>query len=266
MSLKKSRNELLDFVSDIEDLSIRMPLDNIDEVWKKLIVDINSYNKSKQYGYFYEDVTGSKFSIEQSERPDIIYQCDDFIMGIECLTFDASKKTKSGSKQMQKEAEAKRAINEEFRNSTETEGGILSIKRTVDVELSIADYCESLADNYLKHANKIEDYRKKLKEKSNGKKVLLSFFIEDITALGNYVVGNGKTESLNPLKLPFFLDILAATSGLDYVLIKTTDMYVPSFCIQKVSIPLLKKLLYDCYTSDYKYLQYNYNLQSDFLG
>ena len=64
--------------------------------------------------------------------------------------------------------------------------------------------------------------------------MLLAFFIEDATAIGNYAVVDGKTEALDPLKIPFVLKVLATTQGVDYVIIKTTDSYVPSLRIQEI--------------------------------
>ena len=266
MPSKQFRNELGKFVFDLGHLSICKIGDGIDNIWEKVISDVQEYGEREHYRWCSESIPVQSFSIEQSERPDVIYQCDDFIMGIECFQFDASKKTRKGSKQKQKEHKVDRAIFEVYQHSAVPEDGILSVERHVDVEFSIASYYESLVSTFTAHANSIADYRQNLKEKAPGKRVLLSFYLEDTTALGNYVVVNGKTEVLDPLKIPFFLGELASTQGLDYVIIKTTDNYVPSLRIQKISIPLLTGLLRNCYSPNDKYVQYQYKRESHFLG
>ena len=266
MSAKQFHHELDKFVYDLDHLSISLGKDSIDEVWEKALTDIHKYGKREQYEWYYGFIPPQNFSLEQSDRPDIIYQCDDFIMGIECFEFDASKKTRKGSMQRQKEQEADREIHEEYRHSTVPEKGFLAIERPVDVDFSITSYYESLLSNFKSHADSIIDYRHNLTERASGKRVLLSFFIEDATALGNYAIVNGKTESLNPLKIPSFLGELASIQGLDYVIIKTTDSYVPSLYIQKLSNPLLAELLKKCYGPNDKYVQYQYKRESHFWG
>ena len=266
MSAKHFHHELDKFVYDLRHLSIDSGEDSIDEVWIKITNDVLNYAKFKEYKWFDDNIPAQIFSLEQSDRPDIIYQCEDFIMGIECFEFDASKKRRGGSTQRQKEWEVDREIHEEYQHSTVPEKGFLSIERNVDVDFSITSYYESLLSTFKAHADSIIDYRNNLTEKAPGKKVLLSFFIEDVTALGNYVIVNGKMESLNPLKIPFFLGELASIRGLDYVIFKTTDSYVPSLYIQKLSKPLLTELLKKCYGPNDKYVQYHYKRESHFWG
>jgi len=262
MSKEHVHDELHRFVFDLNHYTVLQPDDEQDEVWRKILRDVHDYENRKNNPWYSEDAPAHNYAIEQSNRPDIIYECDDYIMGIECFEFDASKKTRKGSKQKQKEDEVDRAIEEEYLRSTVPEGSFLSIERPVDVELSAKNYLESFILNYTDHARAIAKYRQNLTEKAPGKKVLLAFFIEDATAIGNYAVVDGKTEALDPLKIPFVLKVLAATQGLDYVIIKTTDSYVPSLKIQKISIPLMTKLLRDCYGPYDKYVSYQYKRES----
>lgn len=266
MSSKHFHHELGKFVYDLGHLSIDSGKDSIDEVWGKITNDIQEYEKFEEYKWLDDYIPEQSFSLEQSDRPDIIYQCEGFIMGIECFEFDASKKGRRGSTQRQKEREVDRKIHEEYRHSSVPENGFLSIERNVDVDFSITSYYESLVSTFKSHADSIIGYRNNLTEKAPGKKVLLSFFIEDVTALGNYVIVNGKTESLNPLKIPFFLGELASIQGLDYIIFKTMDSYVPSLYIQKLSKPLLAELLKKCYGPNDKYVQYQYKRESHYWG
>lgn len=185
---KHTHNELGKFVFEFEHNSILQAEESLDDVWKRIIRDIHEYCEADRYKWYYGYLPTQDFTIEQTERPDIIYQCDDFIMGIECFEFDASKKTRKGSTQKTKELKADIEIKEEYHNSEVPEDSSLSIERPVDVEFSITSYYKSLNSSFLHHAKSIVDYRKKLNEIAPDKKVLLSFFIEDTTALGNYVV------------------------------------------------------------------------------
>ena len=132
------------------------------------------------------------------------------------------------------------------------------------MEFSIRSYCDSLISNFRNHAGCIEDYRKKLKELAYDKRMLLSFYIEDTTAIGNYMSVNGKMEALNPLRIPEFVEELASTQGLDYVVIRTTDLYVPSIRIQRITNALLSELSEKYYGPDDKFIQYHYTRESHF--
>ena len=261
-----SHHELSSFLFDLDNLTNSAFFEAIDDVWEQIINDVHEYEKRELYKWYYGKLPAYPFSFIQSERPDIIYQRDEFVMGIESFQFDASKKTRKGRKQRQQEIKADRVIHEEYQHSKVPGDGFLSIKKPVDVEFSITNYCESLLSALKSHSNSIANYRNHLAEISPDKKILLSFFIEDSTALGNYVISNGKAEALNPLKLPFFLILLASIQGLDYVIIKTTDSYVPSLQFQKISKPILAELLKNCYSPEDKYIQYQYERESHYWG
>lgn len=261
---KKPRDELGKLVFDLNHFSVTEQEKGIDEVWGKIIHDVHEYEERERYEWYYGYKPVFDFSIEQSERPDIIYQCADFVMGIEYFEFDASKEKKKGSTQKQKEAEVDRLIDKEHRQLTPSKDGLISIEKPVDVEFSITSYLESLSSAFRSHADTIAAYRQNLTEKAQGKRVLLSFYIEDVTAVGNYVVVDGKQEALDPLRIPAFLNLLASVQGLDYVITKTTFFYVPSLRIQPVSISALSQLISSCYGPNDKYVQYQYKRQSHF--
>ena len=266
MSKEHIHDELHKLVFDLNHHTILQSEDGLDGVWQKIIKDVCDYETRMSNPWYPEYASPQDYSLEQSDRPDIIYECDDYIMGIECFEFDASKKTRKGSKQKQKEQEADRAIREEYQQSTVPKDSFLSIERLVDVELSAKNYYESLLSNFKIHADSIDEYRHNLSKKATGKRNLLTFFIKDVTAIGNYVEEGGKAEALNPLKLPLILGLLASTPGLDYVIFRTTDSYVPFLRIQAVSLPLMKALRKKCYGADAKFVPYQYKRQSHFWG
>ena len=266
MSNKHIHDELHKFVFDLNQQSLIQPENGLDEIWLRIIDDVRDYDARTSNPWYSEDTLPQGYSLEQSERPDIVYANEDFIMGIECFEFDASKKTRKGSKQKQKEQEVDRVIREEYWQSTVPKDSFLSIERLVDVELSAKNYYESLFLNYRIHADSIGEYKQNLSQMAPGKKSFLTFFIKDVTAIGNYVEENGKTEALNPLRLPLILGLLASTSGLDYVVFRTTDSYVPFLRIQEVSIPLMKNLRKNCYGPDAKFIPYQYKREVHFWG
>ena len=262
---KNYHNELNEFVFDLVDRSIYQE-NSLDDIWRKIISDARDYDERDRYKWYDGDFPVQHYSFEKTERPDIIYSCDEFIMGIECFSFDASKKPRKGSKQEQIEHKVEREMQEEYRHSTPPVDSFLSIEKTVDVEFSIKNYCVSLVSAFNSHVNSINDYRQKLSAKASGKNVFLSFFIEDTTAIGNYVITNGKSEALDPLKIPFFLKYIASMQGLDYVIIKTTNLYVPSLRFQKISHSLIIELLNKCYGINTKYVPYQYKKVSHYWG
>lgn len=70
-----------------------------------------------------------------------------------------------------------------------------------------------------------------MKSKYLQKKQYLSFYIEDATAIGNYVITQYGLEALNPLCIREFINELARTKELDYVIVKhQEEMYVFGVC------------------------------------
>lgn len=116
----------------------------------------------------------------------------------------------------------------------------------------------------MEHASRIEIYRENLEKNYRGKKIYLSFYIDDITAIGNYVNDKGKIASLTLMKIPEFIRLLQCFKGLDYVLIKTTSMYVPEVTICSCDMNSLNHLLLTSYTNDTKYISYQYKIEKHF--
>lgn len=235
-----------------------------DNIWDQIITNINNYNELMHQVPFLDNTP--ECPLIQSERPDVIYSTKntDFVMGIECFKFDSSPKTSKGSTQIRKELKIKKQIATDLKNGYLTDGDgktFSSVRKKVDVEFSVHDYYMSLIYSFLSHAKNIQDYRNNLRSLHPQKKIYLSFFIEDITALGNLVEDNGKIESMTPLKLPLFVKYLAATSGLDYVLIKTKNMYVPNIDIQSCDNENIKTMLAGCYSTKTKFVTYQYSIE-----
>ena len=173
MSKEHVHDELHRFVFDLNHHTILQPEDEQEEVWQRIIDDVRDYETRMSNPWYPEDAPPQGYSIEQSERPDIVYQNESFVMGIECFEYDASKKIKKGSKQKRAEQEADREIEKEYRQSETPPNGFLSIEKLVDVEFSITSYCESLLSNFTAHKKHIGEFRRNLMEKYPGKRVFL---------------------------------------------------------------------------------------------
>ena len=66
------------------------------------------------------------------------------------------------------------------------------------------------------------------------------------------------------MKIPEFIRLLQCFKGLDYVLIKTTSMYVPEVTICSCDMNSLNHLLLTSYTNDTKYISYQYKIEKHF--
>ena len=77
-------------------------------IWRDIICNVKKYNDLMHHTPFLDNIPNCP--LIQFERPDVIYYNNDFdyIMGIECFVFDASRKSSSkGSAQIRKELEVK---------------------------------------------------------------------------------------------------------------------------------------------------------------
>ena len=116
MSKIHTNNELDSFVFDMKPQSIFNPEVGLDKIWQRLLEDVCDYETRKN-NPMYSECVPKNYSLEQSDRPDIIYQTEDYVMGIECFEFDASRKTRKGSMQKQKMHEANCEANKDYGNT-----------------------------------------------------------------------------------------------------------------------------------------------------
>lgn len=243
--------------------------DDLDSIWIQILDDISQYSELMDHLHFVECVPICP--LISFERPDVLY-CDnksEWVMGIECFQFDASKKTRKGSRQRIEEKKTRDDILKEHQlnlNSRKKTDDYIAIRKNVDVDLSFEYYYNSLLDSFIKHAKRISEYRNNIEKSYPGRKVYLTFFIEDITAIGNYVSNQGKTEVLTPLRIQRFLNVLKQIKGLDYIAVKTIDSYVPQIQILNCSDESIDKMMEYCYANESKYISYNYAIESHFHG
>ena len=189
--------------------------------------------------------------------PDILFEGDDFILGIEDFEFDASKKTKKGSKLRIAELNAKEQLRQN-RLSTTTKP--TTVEALVDVNFSYEDYVNSLLIAFKNHAKNINSYRESIKRLYPSKKhIFLAFYIEDITAIGNYIATPEGTKAMCPIFIKDFLDTLSHTSGLDYIIACVQDTYTYTIHFIKNSSVNLSELYKKAYDPEKdKFISYHY--------
>ena len=191
-----------------------------------------------------------------SGLPDIIYENENFILGIEDFEFDSSTKTKKGSKMRmaellaEKELKQKRVFSEMNPNVTET---------IVDVNFSYKGYITSLLEAFESHAKNINNYRSAMKKYYPNKQLLLAFYVEDVTAVGNYIVTQEGTKPMCPFFVKEFLDVLRKTDGIDYIISRTQNMYTYTLHFLKVDYDSLHPFYKNAYDiKKDKFFSYTY--------
>lgn len=256
-----NRDEAREFTFELARLPVFLHTDDDDLIWDKIVKDAKDLWE-QSHEFLHSRHQQNPFL--KSERPDILYECDDFVMGIECSEFDASLRTHKGSMQKQKERQTDKDMLRIDRSREQIEQGI-SISKSVNVNFSIEHYTESLLYIFRTHANKIAIYRNNITKKYPGKKVYLSFYIEDTTALGNYILTLDGREAIIPLCVKEFILELSKTEGIDYIITNTQNTYVYSLHIQKINSGFLDSLYKESYDfSREKYLPYNYTKEGIF--
>lgn len=258
------RDEAEKFIFAIATLQPFLYTDEDDYVWEKITMDARkSLEKSMEFPQQHQH----SCPFVKSERPDILYECDDFVMGIECFEFDSSLTSRKGSKQKLKEIQADKHILETYKSKNQERTEAVKVSELVDVVFSIENYIKSLLNVFHKHAKNIDVYRGNIREKYPEKKIYLSFYIEDTTALGNYIISSRGKETMLPLCVKEFIDVLSETCGIDYIITNTQGTYVHSIHIQKINERFLETLYGECYDFSHDvYRPYRYTMEAHFCN
>ncbi len=152
---------------------------------------------------------------EAHERPDAYSNTDNEVLILEHFEFDSSEQRK-GSQQQYIEAECDRKLYE-----IKEPKNITTWQTPIEGNYSIANYKKNATKQFLKHYNKINNYKQILSAKgiiTENKKVITMFFIEDTTELGNYYRTGIRGRPVASIFLPscdFFLDLFENSPDLD---------------------------------------------------
>ena len=237
-----------------------------DEIWTKIIKEAKQAKQDRQRAIFFNNNIPDEYPFVQGDKiaqglPDVVYECEEFVMGIEMFQFDASGKNRNGSKMKVAELEVDRKAREEIRKNPTRP---LHIEEKVNVTFSYSGYIQSLTKTFTDHAKNIEQYISKLKLHFPNKKIYLTFYIEDITAIGNYIIINGERYEMIPIYVRDFVDLIEQYPGIDYLLFKTQDTYIKSINIHTISDQTIDQLRQHCYDmSKSEFYEYSYKRSSN---
>ena len=242
--IKHRKWELDEFLYALTTFQLFFHGQDDDVVWEKVVEEAVPFH-AQMHTPFFNELKRKPFI--SSERPDIIFTNDTFILGIECFDFDSTAKTRKGSQQALMEKKADRRINERYRAGAKAIDGVIYLEEQVNVSFSLENYARTLIQNFRDHKKNIKIYRDALNDVDPGKKIYLAFYINDATALGNYILNNGRREAMNPLLLKEFIDELSVTNGLDYVLTNTQEDFIRHIDIQQINERFISALYSERY-------------------
>ena len=152
--------------------------------------------------------------------PDSYAKVDDKVLIIEHFEFDSSSRDRKGSKSRKETARIDRQI-KSIHEHIQPEDGIVTTVETINQDPSYTNYKNNLKNVFCSHYDKIEDYKRNLREIGiidNSTFVIVAFIIEDTTPAGNYYKDqHDSVEELNLLNTQFFKKLLKKSSQLNIV-------------------------------------------------
>ncbi|MBQ2881911.1 MAG: hypothetical protein IJE40_06545 [Clostridia bacterium] len=245
MNQNHIKTEALDLIRSLNTSRITVIYDGI-RIWEEIIRNIRIIEEENSH-HIYDGrstpiaapfVQGDSFKNIQG-LPDILYVNEDYVFGIEHFQFDASSNNRKGSSMKTEEFIIKEKINEKFKGVKH-----YNEKVYMNVDFSYDNYKKSLFKSFDHHADNIEKYRSVMSLLYPDRKILLGFFIEDVTALGNFIRISGEIQSLKLFQCRDFLDKLSAVQNLDYIITKNKILYPTDIQISQItkdSMQILKK-------------------------
>lgn len=159
--------------------------------------------------------------LEQYERPDIISEYNNIILGIEHFEFDSYyRSNKKGSDYKVKDNQIQKNFNNIIKNSKNNKEIIVGdqIKSTA----SLDNYYKNFENIFKNHYKKIPEYIKNIKENYNceNKEIQMCFFAEDVTPLGScFLDKNRKLNSLSPIHSIQIRQLLQNSPLIKYLII-----------------------------------------------
>ncbi len=263
---KHLKNEAHTFARDFATTHQILYVDDDDYIWDKV------FASAKQYYDDYSSIERRKCTrspFVESERPDILFDGEEFALGIECFDFDASLKSrKNGSSQHFEGAQAGKKILEKYKKFQTTSDSNVTISEPVNVELSLQSCVDTLLQNFYKHLKNIKCYRENIGRIFPNKKIYLAFYIVDTTTMGNFISVDDKLCPASPLLIPQFIDAISNASGLDYIIINTQNFYrVHTIEIASIRDEFIQSLRKNCYDlASLRYYSYSWQMTSSFYN
>lgn len=166
-------------------------LEHINKIYNPVQIRIKHFGVSEQFA---KDIICNLSCFAnryELSGPDLISNCDKRIIGIEHYEYDASRKTRRGSEERR---EVERANSEFLKKAriAAQEGKNLTIERKLNAEASIDTLKSNFLENFKKHHQKINNYKKNLEKIYNMEGSPVWFVAED-TSISGPMFNHGST-------------------------------------------------------------------------
>ena len=180
--------------------------------------------------------------LQKYEKPDIIIEYEDKIIGIEHFEFDSSINNKKGSEFRIEESRINKSIADKidvFKNENHKNYNVISTNN------SLNNYNNNFIKNYKIHYKKVKDYISRIEKKFNKSKdnIEIILFAEDVNIFGN--IHRDEKNIINPL-YPFYssdvIELLKNSNDIKYLIIGMEFLDKKIIYILENEIEILKQL------------------------
>ena len=180
--------------------------------------------------------------MQKYEKPDIIIEYEDKIIGIEHFEFDSSINNKKGSEFRIEESRINKSIADKidvFKNENHKNYNVISTNN------SLNNYNNNFIKNYKIHYKKVKDYISRIEKKFNKSKdnIEIILFAEDVNIFGN--IYRDEKNIINPL-YPFYssdvIELLKNSNDIKYLIIGMEFLDKKIIYILENEIEILKQL------------------------
>lgn len=209
---------------------------------KNTMIILNTKNK-----VIIEKIKGLISKMQKYEKPDIIIEDEDKIIGIEHFEFDSSINSKKGSEFRIKEYRINKSIedkidvikNEKYKNHN-----------VISTSNSLNNYNNNFIRNYKIHYKKVNDYISRIEKKFNKSRdnIQVIFFAEDVNVFGN--VYKDEQDIIKPL-YPFYssdvIELLKNSNDIKYLIIGMDYFDKKIIYILENEIEILEQIKKDAY-------------------
>lgn len=139
------------------------------------------------------------------EAPDILSIFDNYIIAIEHFEFDSFSSNRKGSDYKIKENNIKKEIDKEVIKSLKKSKSSIN-HAVIKSSATLENYYNNFQQTFLTHYKKINQYRSKIEnDYGTERDIVMCFFAEDSTPLGNYFLDRESSNNLQPLT-PLYSD------------------------------------------------------------
>ena len=261
MRAYQKRKEAKALVSAINNSRIIFCPDSDENIWKRIIDETRKCKWSRQHHIHDPHRPSFEAPFHQGDSygnglPDIVYVCDDYVLGIEHFEFDSSGKTRKGSRMRIASFQANAELESKLKKITSYPKRAETV---VKVDFSYDRYVQSLLKAFNTHMAQKDKYISALRAQYPGHKVYFALYIEDATALGSYINIDHDIQPVSPLRVREFIEALSKETGIDYIICRVQKIYTYQLFFQRITPSDITKLMSETYNMDEcSYVSYHY--------